>query len=195
MSDDLFAQPPDATPLRPEEIAALRVPVVSRAQLNALEAANVADGRAWAMASRRDCFVREYLSELHRRMFGAVWAWAGRYRTHEVNIGTTMPHEIEVAVAQVFDDARAWRDYKAYEPVELAVRLHHRLVLIHPFAGGNGRCTRLMADVIVKRLGAKPLTWGAASLSETGAARAAYIEALHAADNHDLTPLLAFAVS
>jgi fido (protein-threonine AMPylation protein) len=81
------------------------------------------------------------------------------------------------------------------QPTEIAVRLHHRIVLIHPFAGGNGRCTRLLADVLMNRLGAKPLTWGGTSLQQTGPARDAYRAALKAADNHDYGPLLPFATS
>ena len=195
MADDLFEQPDNATPVRPEEVAALKVPGVDRQQLNEIEAANVEAGRAWAMRSRKDCFTDEYLAELHRRMFGDVWKWAGTYRTHEVNIGNTPSHEIAVSVRAALHDARYQVENKSFEPPELAVRLHHRLVLIHPFVNGNGRCTRLLADVIIKRLKADPLTWGSASLVETGEARQAYVAALKAADNHDPDALVAFAKS
>lgn len=195
MTDNLFEQPPNATPLGPEEQAALRVTAITRDQLNKLEAGNVARGRRWAERSRKDCFTPDFLSELHIRMFGEVWTWAGTYRTHDVNIGSTPPHEIEVAVHMAFDDARAWIEYKAYDPTEIAIRLHHRLVLIHPFVNGNGRTTRLIADIATRRLGGNRFTWGSTSLTETSAARAAYVAALQAADNHDLQPLLAFAQS
>lgn len=193
MADDLFEQPDDATPLRPEEAAALRVPVVDRRQLNEIEAANVASGRAWALRSRKDCLTADYLCELHKRMFGDVWRWAGNYRTFDVNIGNTPFVQVPVEVRQVLDDARYWMDNGTYAPAELAVRLHHRLVLVHPFVNGNGRCTRLLADVVVKRLKAAPLSWGSVSLAETGEARAAYVAALRDADNHDLDPLVRFA--
>ena len=193
MADDLFEQPDNATPLRPEEAAALRVPVVDRRQLNEIEAANVESGRAWALRSRKDCLTDDYLCELHRRMFGNVWKWAGNYRTFDVNIGNTPFVQVPADVRQALDDARYWMDHGTYAPAELAVRLHHRLVLIHPFVNGNGRCTRLLADVVVKRLKAAPLSWGSASLVETGEARAAYVAALREADNHDLDPLVAFA--
>jgi Fic-DOC domain mobile mystery protein B len=195
MTDNLFEQPPNATPLGHDELANLRVPIVNRAQLNTLEANNVALGHRWAQRSRKACFQPDFLTELHTRMFGEVWTWAGQYRLHDVNIGNTEPHQIEVAVHQVFDDARAWIEYKSFELAEIAIRLHHRLVLIHPFVNGNGRSTRLMADVAAKRLGLNPFSWGADSLAETGEARAAYVAALQAADNHDLGPLLVFAQS
>ena len=193
MADDLFEQPDNATPLRPEEAAALRTPVVDRRQLNEIEAANVESGRGWALRSRKDCLTADYLCELHKRMFGDVWRWAGNYRTFDVNIGNTPFVQVPVEVRQVLDDARYWMDNGTYAPAELAVRLHHRLVLVHPFVNGNGRCTRLLADVVVKRLKAAPLSWGSVSLAETGEARAAYVAALRDADNHDLDPLVRFA--
>ena len=99
-------------------------------------------------------------------------------------------------VRQVLGDARYWVEHKTYPPVELAVRLHHRLVLNSTlFVNGNGRCTRLMADVVIKRLKADALSWGSASLGETGMARAAYVAALREADGHNIDPLLVFAQS
>jgi len=195
MADNLFDQPDNATPLRPEEVHALRVPVVDRRQLNEIEALNVAEGRAWALRSRKDHLTDSYLIELHKRMFGTVWTWAGAYRTHEVNIGTTPAHEVAVRVRAAFNDARYWTEHETYRAHELAIRLHHQLVLVHPFVNGNGRCTRTIADVVVKRMKAAPLTWSSTSLVDTGAARAAYIAALKQADDHDFEALIAFATS
>lgn len=93
----------------------------------------------------------------------------------------------------MLDDAKAWIDYKTYPPDDIAVRLHHRLVQIHPFPNGNGRHSRLMADLLVMQLGRERFSWGRESLRDPGAARARYIGALRAADNHDIGPLLAFA--
>lgn len=95
----------------------------------------------------------------------------------------------------MFDDARYWVEHTTYPPDELAVRVHHRLVAIHPFANGNGRHARLMADLLIERLGGATFTWGSGTLRETGELRDTYIAALQAADNHDVTLLLAFARS
>ena len=79
---------------------------------------------------------------------------------------------------------------------ELAVRFHHRLVVIHPFPNGNGRHSRLAADLLVELLGEPVFSWGAQNLGEEGAARAAYLDALRRADRElDYEPLLAFARS
>jgi hypothetical protein len=52
-----------------------------------------------------------------------------------------------------------------------------------------------MADLLVMRLGGGRFTWGSASLQAVGEARQRYIDALKAADKHDIGPLLSFARS
>ncbi|WP_374566370.1 Fic family protein [Nitrosomonas sp.] len=75
------------------------------------------------------------------------------------------------------------------------MRFSHRLVAIHPFPNGNGRVSRLIGDLLAQQLEQEPFTWGRANLVDAGETRARYIEALRAADNHDIRPLLLFARS
>jgi Fic-DOC domain mobile mystery protein B len=112
----------------------------------------------------------------------------------ERNLGIPF-YEIPVALRQLLDDTKAWIEYKTSPPDEIAVRFHHRLVQIHAFPKGNGRHARLMADLLVMRLGGERFSWGRANLQDTGALRKRYITALQAADNHDVGPLLASARS
>src|ERR1700677_5247648 len=98
-------------------------------------------------------------------MFGDVGRWTGRFRMSERNLGIAFP-EIPAALRQLLDDARAWIEYKTYPPDEIAVRFHHRLVLIHSFPNGNGRHARLMADLLVMRLGAERVSWGRGKLQD-----------------------------
>jgi Fic-DOC domain mobile mystery protein B len=127
-------------------------------------------------------------------MLGEVWRWAGKFRASEQNLGIPF-YEIPVALRQLLDDAREWIEYRTYPRDEIAVRFHHRLVQIHAFPNGNGRHARLMADLLVMRLGGERFSWGSANLQDAGAVRRRYIAALEAADNHDIGPLLAFARS
>ena len=193
---DLFEEPEDATPLEPEEREGLLPTWITyRSELNETEQANIAAGAAWAHRQRRrDVLTEDFVTELHRRMFGDVWAWAGEFRRTERNIGID-PIRIPVEIRMTLDDARYWLDHETYPPDEIAVRLHHRLVAIHPFPNGNGRTTRLVADLLAVRLGQEPFTWGRASLTDVGETRACYIAALRAADDHDIRPLLVFARS
>jgi Fic family protein len=78
---------------------------------------------------------------------------------------------------------------------ELAVRFHHRLVSIHPFANGNGRWSRMAGDLLAVQRGARRFTWGRANLQNIGDVRRAYIDALRAADKHDPRPPIMFARS
>ena len=127
-------------------------------------------------------------------MFGRVWTWAGRYRTRETNIGIG-PAGIGVAVRSSVDDTHAWIEYDTYEPDELAVRFHHRLVAIHPFRNGNGRHGRVTADYLAMSLGRPRFTWGAALRRDTPSLRKEYRTAQQEADSGSITRLLVFARS
>jgi len=191
---DIFERPDDAaTPLTPEEMRDL-IPahIAYRRELNEAEQENIVLAQAWALSRRRDVLSEKFVKDLHRRMLGDVWRWAGKFRTSARNIGIDY-WQIPVALRQLLDDAKAWIEYGTYAPDEIAVRFHHRLVQIHPFPNGNGRHARLMADLLAMQLGRERFSWGRGSLRTAGAARARYVEALRAADDHDIAPLLVFA--
>ena len=195
---DLFQEPDDATPLVPAERDGLKLTwITTRADLNAAEQDNIDAGAAWAFRSRRaNILTFAFSIALHRQMFGQVWDWAGHYRTTERNIGIA-PYRIGTETAQLFDDAAFWVANETYEPDELAVSLHHRLVFVHPFPNGNGRHARMMADLLIRRLGAPPFSWGSnrddGVIHDIGELRKRYVSALRAADGNDYEPLIAFA--
>lgn len=182
------------TPLDPDEAAGLRLSwVTTRADLNDVEAANIVQGITWA---RRRIATgtavipsEEFLRALHARMFGQVWAWAGQFRSSERNIGVA-PHQIAMQLRLLFDDVEAWQTYRSYPLDEQAARLHHRLTFIHPFANGNGRCSRVMADLFLQRHRAPVFSWGSAPHGV--AVRNQYLAAIRQADTGDFTALLAF---
>lgn len=196
---DLFQEPDDATPLQPEEREGLLQSwITHRRDLNEAEQENIVKGATWARG-RRKRDPRELLNDgfartLHKRMFGEVWKWAGTYRRTERNIGIDagrIPADLPI----MFDDVRYWVEHETFPTDEIAVRLHHRLVAIHPFPNGNGRHARLMADLVIERLGGEPFSWGGGSLADVGELRARYVATLRAADNYDIGPLLEFARS
>ena len=193
---DIFDQPGDAaTPLAPEEAPDLIPTYIStRADLNEAEQDNIVRGQAWAFGRRRETLTEKFVKDLHQRMLGEVWRWAGDFRSSERNLGIPF-YEIPVSVRQLLDDVKVWIERNSYPPDEIAVRLHHRLVQIHAFPNGNGRHARLMADLLIMELGGERFSWGRINLRDAGATRAQYIAALRAADNHDVSALLAFARS
>jgi Fic-DOC domain mobile mystery protein B len=161
---DLFPFEDGATPLTLEEQMELIPSLATRAQLNEVERLGINAARVWAMRSRAlaraDLLSDTFGRELHRRMFRGVWRWAGRYRTTEKNLGWELPRITE-GVRNAFADAHAQREHSSYPLHEIAVRLHHQLVAIHPWPNGNGRHARLIADIVVAAGGGAPLTWGA----------------------------------
>lgn len=185
----------DATPLTAEEREGLIPTYISlRSELNELEQRNIAEADGWAFSRRRSVLSESFLGGLHRRMLGRVWRWAGKYRTTERNIGIDA-YKIQTELIRLIEDAAYWIERKSFSSDEIAVRFHHRLVLIHPFPNGNGRWSRLAADLLITQLGGSRFTWGSLNLQKAGEARRAYIDALKAADKHDLAPLIVFARS
>lgn len=189
--------PDGATPLAPAEAEGL-IPehITRRRELDEWEQRNILDAIAWIEKTRPTDILNEiFVRELHRRMFGRVWRWAGKYRKSDKNIGGPW-YQIGPRLSGLCEDTKLWIANGTEGPDEIAARFHHRLVLIHPFPNGNGRHARLLTDLLLASvLGRPKFTWGGVDLVKPGEAREKYISALHAADNHDLQPLLAFARS
>ena len=198
MSDPLTDAEDDAsTPLTPDERAAL-IPsyVTLRSELNEIEQIGIEKADAWAFERRRgDVLDEDFLCQFHKRMFGDVWKWAGTFsKESDRNIGVDS-WKIGPELRQLLDDVRYWIEHQTYAPDEIAVRFHHRLVWIHPFPNGNGRLSRLAADLLIDQLGGERFTWGRNNLVEIAETRGRYVEALKTADGHDIAPLLEFARS
>jgi Fic-DOC domain mobile mystery protein B len=192
----LFETGDGNTLLSPEEQADLIPELTTKEELNEWERQNILEAFAWALNPRnllRNTPLSEtYIRALHQRMFDQTWKWAGTYRTTEKNIG--IPHyQIRESLSVLLGDARYWMEHQTFERDEIAIRFHHRLVAIHPFANGNGRHARLIADVVAQRMGRPVFTWGGAHLVQAGDFRRTYIDALRAADRNDIQPLLTFA--
>ena len=165
--------------------------LTTRAQLDEYESANIAEAMAWAASRQRDVLAEGFLRDLHRRMFGRVWRWAGVFRTSGKNLGIAS-HDVPAAMRDLVEDAKA-QIAAGLTPVdEVAARFHHRLTRIHPFANGNGRHARLATDLLLEQLGARHFSWGAADLAHAGEAREQYIAALRAADAGNHRPLKEF---
>jgi len=197
MTDPLFGEDDEAnTPLTPEERDQL-IPsyIALRAELNEAEQINIAQAHRWlARARKADVLDDRFLKDLHKRMFGEVWKWAGQYRTTARNIGIDA-YRIGMEVRQLVGDVRYQVEHHSFPPDEIAVRFSHRLVSIHPFPNGNGRLSRLAGDLLAMQLGRPRFTWGRNNLVDAGATRRAYVAALQAADRGEYGALIDFARS
>ena len=190
---DIFETDDNSTPLTADEKDGLKLKWITlRSELNEVEARNIAQAQIWLLNNKnKEIFSTTFLCTLHKKMFGEVWKWAGVFRTTERNIGVA-PYQIPEKLMQLFDDVKYWIANNTYSNHEIAVRFHHKLVQIHPFPNGNGRVSRLMADIIFQKLEGKNLYWGNTNLVNVSEVRKNYINALRNADNGDYSDLLEF---
>ena len=186
------------TPLSEEEKEGLLIrTVTTKAELDEVEQRNVEEAILYVINRRKRFSVDEVLSEkfvkdLHARMFSGVWKWAGSFRVTEKNIGV-QSYMIGIELRQLLDDCKYWITNKTFSPDEIAVRFKHRIVVIHCFSNGNGRHSRLIADVIVEKLfGLDVFTWGGNNLVQKGSFRALYLQSLRSADMGEPEALLQF---
>jgi len=195
---------PGQTLLTEEQKAGLLLPLTTRAELNAAEAASIAKARTWAMVRSRPLtpgqLLREdWLKQLHKRMFEPIWKWAGDYRRADINIGSVLWPQVPTAMREALDDATFWVEHRTANGMtlaEVAVRVQHKLVVVHPFPNGNGRWSRLVADLLMRSQGGRPLTWGGgANLQSESDNRDTYLAALREADRGNFDALIAFSNS
>jgi Fic-DOC domain mobile mystery protein B len=187
------------TLLEDEEREGILIPTITtRGELDELEQYNIEQAMLWSVSRRFKpdlVFTEKFIQTVHRQMYGLIWDWAGQFRKTNKNIGVDK-WQIAAELKYLLDDASFWYAHKTYLPDEAAVRFKHRLVSIHCFPNGNGRHSRLMADIIISKLYQQPVfSWGAAGLTRKGEARSAYLAALKVADAGDIQPLLQFARS
>lgn len=187
--------PEGATPLDADEAAGLKPGLTTRGELNAFEQANIAQGFTWARKSRKlkgNLLSIDSIKLLHKRMFDDTWKWAGTFRTTGKNIGVE-PYLIQTQLATLCGDGNYWLENKTFSIDICAIRFHHRLVSIHPFPNGNGRHSRLVADLLMLFAGQSPFSWGGTSIDVEGSTRTNYLNALRSADRGNYDLLIEFA--
>lgn len=188
------------TPLDPEELEGIKIHSIStKAELDEHEQKNIEEALLWAMKLKlpyEKILSEKFIKDLHKRMYKNVWKWAGTFRNTEKNIGVK-PYRISVELRNLLNDTLYWIENNTFEPQEIAIRFKHRLVAIHCFPNGNGRHSRLMADIIMEKIfNLSPFSWGRNQVGvDKKQVREEYIQAVQTADKHDYQPLLHFSQS
>ena len=185
------------TPIDEDEKEGLLLKTISTlGELNEFEQLNIEKAIEWTYKRKFDLkriLTEDFVKELHGRMFEDVWKWAGTFRNSNKNIGVDK-FEIGIKLRDLLEDCKYWIEHKTFTEQEIAIRFSHRIVSIHPFANGNGRHSRLIADILVNHgLGKPHFTWGNKNLVKKGEARSKYLRALRDADNGDYKLLIEFA--
>lgn len=163
--------------------------------LNRVEAENIMNAQRKYLrepvADPQNWFHVKELKAIHQAMFGDVWKWAGVYRKSITSIGIN-PGLIPAQLAELCIEVLSWLEYPVELTfVEMAARVHHRLVFIHPFENGNGRFSRLIADRFLLAFRCPYPVWPS-HLNQEGIVRKDYIKTLQSADGGDYAPLVDF---
>ena len=187
------------TSLNEEEKEGLKIPSVStKGELDEYEQKNIEQAIQWTLGSKikiEKLLSEQFVKSLHYRMYSDVWKWAGQFRKSEKNIGVKS-FQISTDIRVLLDDTKYWIENNSYSTDEIAIRFKHRIVSIHCFPNGNGRHSRLMADLIAEKIFKnKVFTWGQADLlsSKELDVRTNYLTALQKADNGHFADLIKFA--
>jgi Fic-DOC domain mobile mystery protein B len=180
----------DQTPLSEEEKDGLLIKsITTHAELNEHEQLNIEQAIKWVIESKLNkdkILTEDFIRTLHKKMLGNVWAWAGEFRKSEKNIG--------VDLKMLLDDTKYWIENETYSPDEISIRFKHRLVNIHCFPNGNGRHSRIMADIIIESIfKSKVFTWNHSNMVKADDTRKNYINAIREGDKGDINPLIKFA--
>lgn len=187
------------TPINEDEMNGLLHPHITlQSELNEFEQRNIQKAEEWILSARfkkEQILTDEFIKTVHKRMFGDVWRWAGHQRNHATNIGVDW-ESIPFHLKQLIDNCSYWIEHRVFSPDEIAIRFKHEIVRIHCFPNGNGRHSRLMADIIIKNIFQQEMfTWKRGDLQHSGSIRDEYLSAVRKADAGDLQSLITFARS
>ena len=100
------------------------------------------------------------IREWHRRWLGSVYDWAGRYRTVNMSKGNftfaasaQVPRLMDNLDKEVLAVRTPCTGMSEDQLTEAIAVVHVELILIHPFREGNGRLSRLLANVMALQAG------------------------------------------
>ncbi|MFA5879322.1 MAG: mobile mystery protein B [Candidatus Margulisiibacteriota bacterium] len=142
----------------------------------------------YLLTTKLFCFDLTSLYKVHFDMFSKVWKWAGKKRKVNLNIGSDKNY-IDIDLKYLLDDIIFWEKNKE-DAINISAKLYHRLVKIHPFINGNGRWSRLITNIYLKKTTKTLLTWPESNLILTSDFRNIYIINLKKADSGDYEPLI-----
>lgn len=185
------------TPLSEEEKDGLLIKTITtHGELDEYEQLNIEKAIQWTMRKKlkkENILTEQFIKTLHKKMLGEVWNWAGEFRRSEKNIGVPWI-KIGMDLKVLLDDTLYWIDNNTFPPDEIAIRFKHRLVNIHCFPNGNGRHSRIMADIITESVfGNAVFSWNQSNMVKADDTRKAYIAAIREGDKGDIGPLMKFA--
>lgn len=142
------------------------------------EIENIAEGISWCSSTTKNHLEYPTWLELHKKMLGKIWKFAGNVRQSELaNNEFLKPYDVRPALLQLEKDLKYWIEHKTYEPQEMMAIFHERLLTIHPFKDGNGRWSRVLVEFICAKETINIPDWGR-SYSDDELRRKSYVAAI-----------------
>lgn len=134
------------------------------------------------------------IKEWHQLWLGNVYDWAGQERSVQLSKGgfmfapsgqiSKLLNEFEAEYLAHYTPCAEFSDDQIIEAIAIT---HVELILIHPFREGNGRISRLLADVMAVQAGYLPLNYeGWESQKDR------YIAAIHQGLDRNYEPMKQF---
>src|ERR1019366_1532439 len=106
-----FAYGDGQTPLDEEEKEGLLIPTITtRGELDEFEQLNIQKAVEWTLRrkfKKENVLTEEFIKDLHKRMLGEVWRWAGTFRNSNKNIGIDR-FQIGTELKKLLDDTKYW---------------------------------------------------------------------------------------
>ena len=127
-----------------------------------------------------------FIKKIHEILMNRILRDPGNYRNIQVGIASVdyQPPPAILVPDEMQNLIRWYRqNRKTLNPFELAILLHTKFEIIHPFVDGNGRVGRALMNFILERSGYPTLYLGREH-------RAAYLDALVRADDGEFAPIV-----
>lgn len=132
-----------------------------------------------------------HLKRWHKRWLGNVYDWAGQYRT--VNMSkdgfpfapaAQLPRLMQVFDSEYLNRHTPCKGMNTAQLTEAIAVIHVEFILMHPFREGNGRISRLLADVMAVQGGREPLDYSSWEKN-----KAAYVAAIQTGMDCNYEPM------
>ncbi|MHA7847369.1 Fic/DOC family protein [Serratia sp. D1N4] len=127
----------------------------------------------------------------HHRWLANIYEWSGQERTVNISKGGFMfapsvqlPKLLAEFETKYLSRYTPCSGMSREQVIEAIAIIHVELILIHPFREGNGRLSRLLADVMAVQGGFNPLDYQSWEQNKTQ-----YISAIHAGMSMNYEPM------
>jgi Fic-DOC domain mobile mystery protein B len=183
VTDFLFKDRDGQTPLPPDLQKGLKLKHIQNiGELDEFEEKNISEGLVWLKKNNENYRKYNFWKKLHKKLFGNVWAWAGKIRDNELaNTYFLLPYQIHPAFKTLEGDLEYWLKNREIPFNEIAARFHERIETIHPFQNGNGRFGRILIEHFCLKENQIVPKWGISIKDNPKLRRDKYIDALDSA--------------